>query len=81
MGEYTSCLSTKGYDISPEDENYKQELLDVVKSFRTFDAALDEFMVQKGYCGDVAEGDAKVKVRKEEVDKTGGAMETLMLSG
>ena len=41
MGEYTSCLSTKGYDISPEDENYKQELLDVVKSFRTFDAALD----------------------------------------
>lgn len=81
MGEYTSCLSTKGYDISPEDENYKQELLDVVKSFRTFDAALDEFIVQKGYSGDIAEVDAKVKFIKEEFDKAGIPIETRILRG
>ena len=87
MGEYTSCLSTKGYDISPEDENYKQELLDVVKSFRTFDAALDEFIVQKGYSGDIAEVDAKVKFIKEEFDKayllalSGGSIENILDGG
>ncbi len=72
MGEYTSSLSNKGCDISPEDENYKQELLDVVKSFRTFDAALDEFIVQKGYSGDIADIDAKVKFIKEQFDRAGG---------
>lgn len=79
MGEYTSCLSTKGYDISPEDENYKQELLDVVKSFRTFDAALDEFIVQKGYSGDIADVDAKVKFIKAKFDKAGIPIETRIL--
>lgn len=81
MGEYTSCLSTKGYDISPEDENYKQELLDVVKSFRTFDAALDEFIVQKGYSGDIADVDAKVKFIKEKFDKAGIPIEMRILRG
>lgn len=81
MGEYTSCLSNKGCDISPEDENYKQELLDVVKSFRTFDAALDEFIVQKGYSGDIADIDAKVKFIKEQFDKAGVPLETRILRG
>ena len=81
MGEYTSCLSTKGYDISPEDENYKQELLDVVKTFRTFDAALDEFIVQKGYSCDIADVDAKVKFIKAKFDKAGIPMETRILRG
>lgn len=81
MGEYTSCLSNKGCDISPEDENYKQELLDVVKSFRTFDAALDEFIVQRGYSGDIVDIDAKVKFIKEKFDKAGIPMETRILRG
>lgn len=49
MGDYTQFLSQKGNSISPEDENYIQELLEIASSFRTFDAALDEFIVQKGY--------------------------------
>lgn len=81
MGEYTSSLSNKGCDISPEDENYKQELLDVVKSFRTFDAALDEFIVQKGYSGDIADIDAKVKFIKEQFDRAGVPLETRILRG
>ena len=47
MGDYTQFLSQKGNSISPEDENYIQELLEIASSFRTFDAALDEFIVQK----------------------------------
>ena len=81
MGEYTSSLSNKGCDISPEDENYKQELLNVVKSFRTFDAALDEFIVQKGYSGDIADIDAKVKFIKEQFDRAGVPLETRILRG
>lgn len=40
MGDYTQFLSQKGNSISPEDENYIQELLEIASSFRTFDAAL-----------------------------------------
>ena len=79
MGEYTSFLSAKGYEISPEDDNYKQELLDVAKSFRTFDAALDEFIVQKGYPGDIADIDAKVKYIKDKFDEAGVPMESRIL--
>ena len=66
MGEYTGSLSVKGFDISPEHENYQQELLDVAQSFRTFDAALEEFLVQKGYSGDISDTEAKVSFIKEK---------------
>ena len=79
MGEYTSFLSAKGYEISPEDDNYKQELLDVAKSFRTFDAALGEFIVQRGYPGDIADIDAKVKYIKDKFDEAGVPMESRIL--
>lgn len=75
MGEYTSSLSAKEFDISPEHENYKQELLDVARSFRTFDAALDEFLVQKGYTGDISDAEAKVGFIKEKFDNSGIALE------
>lgn len=75
MGEYTGSLSVKGFDISPEHENYQQELLDVAQSFRTFDAALEEFLVQKGYSGDISDTEAKVSFIKEKFDKAGIALE------
>lgn len=51
MGNYTRFLADKEYNISPDDENYREELLEVAESFRTFDVALDEFIAQKGYEG------------------------------
>ena len=81
MGEYTRFLSAKGYGISPEDENYAQELLEVAKSFRTFDAALDEFLVQKGYSGDLADTEAKVKLIVEKFDEAGISVESRILRG
>lgn len=81
MGKYTRSLSVKEHEIWPEDENYRQELLDVARSFRTFDSALDEFIVQKGYSGDLADTNAKIKFIKEKFDNAGIEIETRILKG
>jgi hypothetical protein len=79
MGEYTHFLSARGYEISPEDENYTQELLEVAQSFRTFDAALDEFIIHKGYQGDIGDTEAKVRYIKGKFEEAGIPMETRIL--
>ncbi len=81
MGEYTRFLSAREHDISPEDENYQQELLEVAQSFRTFDAALDEFLVQKGYSGDISDTEAKVDFIKGKSNKAGIGIESRILRG
>ena len=81
MGDYTQFLSQKGNSISPEDENYIQELLEIASSFRTFDAALDEFIVQKGYTGNLADTDAKVRFIKCKFDEAGIPIEARVLKG
>ena len=81
MGDYTQFLSQKGNSISPEDENYIQELLEIASSFRTFDAALDEFIVQKGYTGNLADTDAKVRFIKCKFDEAGIPIEARILKG
>lgn len=60
MGQYTEDLEDKSIEISPEDENYKEELEEVAKSFRPFDEALDDFIVSKGYTGAIDDIDAKI---------------------
>ena len=81
MGDYTQFLSQKGNSISPEDENYIQELLEIASSFRTFDAALDEFIAQKGYTGNLADTDAKVRFIKCKFDEAGIPIEARILKG
>ena len=81
MGDYTQFLSQKGNSISPEDENYIQELLEIAGSFRTFDAALDEFIVQKGYTGNLADTDAKVRFIKCKFDEASIPVEARILKG
>ena len=81
MGEYTSFLSARGCSISPEDDDYRQKLLEVAQAFRTFDAALDEFIVQKGYSDDITDINSKVKFIQEKFERAGITIETRMLSG
>lgn len=71
MGKYTQYMATQEGRISPEDENYKEELLAVAKSFRNFDDALDEFIVQKGYIGDINDVNAKVEYIKDRFHEEG----------
>lgn len=66
MGQYTEQLKNIRYEISPEDDNYTEKLLAVAKSFRDFDEAMDDFIIQKGFHGDITNVDEKVKFIKDK---------------
>lgn len=59
MGEYTGFLEDMSYDIF-EKEDYLEEMKKMADLFRTFDNALDSFIVNHGYKGDLANADEKV---------------------
>ncbi len=48
MGRYTDDLEELSYELYPDDEDYEKKLAEVASQFRTFDAALTEFLVEKG---------------------------------
>lgn len=58
MGRYTETR-TDMMKISPDEDNYEKALEDATNTFRTFDEALDNFLVEKGYRGDVDDCKAK----------------------
>ena len=60
MDQYTEYLESRGHEISPEDDHYLEELMAVAASFRTFDAALDDFMADHGYTGALTDLEAKL---------------------
>ena len=49
MQTYTSILRKPLDTISWEDDNFMEELLQVVQLFRPFSEALDEFLKEHGY--------------------------------
>lgn len=59
MGNYTSFLEDMIYDIF-EEEDYVEELKKAAELFRTFDKALDSFILNHGYDGDLLNVDEKV---------------------
>ena len=59
MGNYTSFLEDVTYDIF-EEEDYLEELKKAAELFRTFDKALDSFIVNHGYDGDLLNVDEKI---------------------
>lgn len=71
MGEYTEYLKNLRDEISPEDDNYTEELLQVAKSFRDFDEALDDFLFKRGYAGDLYDIDEKVRYIKDKFKEAG----------
>lgn len=74
MGKYTEELENRLYGISPEDENFREELVETAVSFRTFGEALTQFLVERGYTGKREDTAEKVKYirsvfRKASVDE------------
>ena len=61
MGRYTTFLEDFSYDIFPEDEGYEDKLIECAGRFRPFDEAMDAFICDHGYEGNVADIDEKVK--------------------
>ena len=70
MGEYSHFLEDKSYDIFEEDD-YLEELKKVAELFRTFDKALDTFIVEHGYAGDVDDADEKVRFISDKLKEAG----------
>ena len=60
MPAYTSVLQKPLETIFWEDDNFMEELLQVVRLFRPFSAAITEFISEHGYQGDTSDIDAKV---------------------
>ena len=48
MGRYTDDLKELSYELYPDDEDFEKKLAEVASQFRTFDAALTGFLVEKG---------------------------------
>ncbi len=58
---YTTQLQKPLDTISWEDDNFIEELLGVVRLFRPFSVAMDEFLTERGYTGEISDVDSKVE--------------------
>ena len=65
MPTYTTLLQSPFDQISPEDDNFIEELLAVVQLFRPFSEGLDDFIAARGYDGDLADIKGKVAFIRE----------------
>ena len=54
--EFFEMMSADGID----DENYREEMLMIASGFRRFDEAVDLFLVEHGYTGEISDIDQKV---------------------
>ena len=61
MANYTTVLQKPLDTISWEDDNFIEELLEVVQLFRPFSEAMDEFLKEHGFAGDIEDADAKAE--------------------
>lgn len=71
MGLYTETLEDLGYDLIPEDEGYDERLRDSAKLFRPFDEAMDVFIAEHGYEGDIDNPDEKARFIAEKFKAAG----------
>ena len=60
MSAYTTLLKKPLDTISWEDDNFIEELLQVGQLFRPFSEALDDFLTEHGYSGDMRDTEKKV---------------------
>ena len=65
MDQYARSLAGQGQKVSPEDSDYKEKLIHVVQSFRTFDVALDDFILHHGYTGELSDINTFIETMEE----------------
>ena len=71
MPTYTAVLEKPLETISWEDDNFLEELLEVVQLFRPFSEAFTEFLVKHGYRGEPSDTEARVAFIREAFAKAG----------
>ncbi len=67
--KYTTILLASLDDISFEDEDFIEELLEIVQLFRPFSEGMDEFIHEHGYAGELSDTDAKVSFIRAAFEK------------
>lgn len=71
MNRYTDVMENAEYDIYPEDDNYIERLIDIAQQFRTFDEALDSFMIERNMIKENASTEDKIECIKDLFKKAG----------
>lgn len=66
MSQYTELLNEKAETLSPDDEGYEENLIEISALFRGFDEALTAFMEEHGYMGDLTDVPAKAQFLREK---------------
>ena len=64
--KYTELLNEKAETLSPDDEGYEENLIEISALFRGFDEALTAFMEEHGYMGDLTDVSAKAQFLREK---------------
>lgn len=80
MGTYTSGRGIRRQNIAVTDEDYINKLVETMKSFRTFDAALDSFLIEHGYTGDIHGVKEKIAFIMDVFQASGVPIERRILS-
>ena len=65
MDSYTALRQQEINELHPTDDDYEFRLMEAARRFRPFDAALDPFLAEHGYAGDMADAEAKVAFLRE----------------
>ncbi len=65
MSEYTELLRLRAEEISFEDDDYREKLLDIATLFRDFDKALTAFLQDRGYDGEPENVQQKARFLRE----------------
>lgn len=71
MDDYTQLLSTDAETLSPDDDRYEDELLRIVRSFRTFSKALTQFICRNGFNGQPDNTEEKLLFLKQRFKAAG----------
>ena len=69
MPDYTTNLRSRIDEISPEDDDFIEELIQAARLFRPFSAAMDEFLREHGYDGRPDDADAKTAMVRAAFEK------------
>ena len=69
MSTYTTLLRTPFDNISAEDDDFMEKLLQVASLFRPFSAAMDEFIQEHGFNEDIGNIDSKVLFIRDAFEK------------
>lgn len=71
MSGYTDYLADALTDITPEEENYREKLMELVRHFRSFGDSLTEFVSERGYTGAPEDTAAKVAFIRGRFESAG----------